>query len=178
MTTTMEVTEWINKVFGPFWRDASGNLVDVWSQLSTVAKDNMIALGIGAVLLISLFLLIRSSGRTRKLRRWEMGNMSGPEQEQYERMIIADALCDALEETYAKGKLSGERVNFWYARFGHILSNKDLLTKATVVLKEASKKRRESGEYKPVKLPDADVKPVEVAEVVPLKDRLKRRQVA
>ena len=62
--------------------------------------------------------------------------MTTPEQENIERVLISDAVCDGIEELIAIGKLSADRGRIWYRRFGNLLNLPDLLEKHEVMLKD------------------------------------------
>lgn len=92
-----------------------------------------------------------------KYSRIERGRlMTTPEQENLEKVLIGDAITDALEDLEYKGKLSRERVTIWYRRFGNLLNLPDLLQKHEALLKAQLRKKHKTGKATVERLPIPD----------------------
>ena len=94
--------------------------------------------------------------KEKKIVRLERGEeMSRPEQERYEKIIIADAVEEVLLTIEVDGKMSRERANHWRRLFANILDNDQLLSKHNKTLKQMLKDRIR-GEVKPLPIPEPE----------------------
>ena len=96
--------------------------------------------------------------------RW----MTTPEEENLEKVLMSDMIVETLEDLKYRGKLSPERIQVWYKRFGNLLNLPDLLEKHEVLLKDRI--RRSLGNGKVIKFPDVVTKRVN-----PVLERLQKQ---
>lgn len=95
---------------------------------------------------------IEAALKARKLRNNNVemrGKLMTPEQENLEKVLIADGFTDVLEDMEYRGKMSRERKLLWYRRIGNIFNLPDLLAKHELLLKQQLQKKYPKG-----KLPD------------------------
>ncbi len=72
-------------------------------------------------------------------------SMTTPEQENRERVLMADGITDVLEDYEYLGKMTRERVMVWYRRFGNLLNLPDLLEKHEKLMKDILRKKYPKG---------------------------------
>ncbi len=84
--------------------------------------------------------------KKQRARRVAKGmSMTTPEQENRERVLMADGITDVLEDYEYLGKMTRERVMVWYRRFGNLLNLPDLLEKHEKLMKDILRKKYPKG---------------------------------
>lgn len=96
----------------------------------------------------------------QSIRREEERWMSTPEEENLEKVLMSDAICDVIEDLIARGKMRPERGQIWYRRYGNLLNLPDLLPKHELLLKETLRSRiAKLKTAKVIQFPDSKSKP-------------------
>jgi hypothetical protein len=96
------------------------------------AMWNIVSVSLGAVVIWSLaFVAGRYSSSTRRRAR-----IMRREREAELKILIADAVTEAVEDLVFTSKIKRSEASFWYNRLGHVLTLPDILQKNTATLKE------------------------------------------
>jgi hypothetical protein len=120
------------------------NTLLVWAQHYWTMNEDWIKVvsvfvipqALAGVLLLYLGVkLLRSSalrGRLRDKGAW----MTRKERSEYEKELLAEIICDILEDVSYEGLLTRPEVEHWYRRFGMMLGLRNLLPRKEAKIKE------------------------------------------